>query len=144
MSGSLRSLIVTAALTGILGIGAASAEPPLQLAPQKGALLLRSGQVQRGKITPAGDHYIVSVPHGEFRFRTSDVELLCNDLEEVYEHKRAQLELGKVADHVDLADWCLRNQLFEHADKELGYALAADANYPRIRLLERRLKLARR
>jgi hypothetical protein len=144
MSGSLRSLIVTAALTGILGIGTASAEAPLQLAPQKGVLLLRSGQVQLGKITPAGDHYIVSVPHGEFRFRTSDVELLCNDLEEVYEHKRAQLELGKVADHVDLADWCLRNQLLDHADKELGYALAADPTYPRIRLLERRLKLARR
>ncbi len=57
---------------------------------------------------------------------------------------RARIKLGKVADHVDLADWCLKNDLIDHAETQLTYALAADATYPRIRLLERRLELARR
>jgi hypothetical protein len=65
-------------------------------------------------------------------------------LQEAYEHQRARIELGKAADHVALADWCLHNDLLDLADKELSYALAADVNYPRIRLVERRLKLARR
>lgn len=120
------------------------ADPPLQLAPQKGVLLLRGGQVLAGTITPAGDHYLVSLEHGEIRVPSGKVEKLCKSLEEVYEHKRSQVELGKAAEHVALADWCLQNGLFELADCELSYALAADVNYPRIRLMERRLKLARR
>ncbi|HVX63693.1 MAG TPA: hypothetical protein VHC19_23930 [Pirellulales bacterium] len=142
MIGLFRVLIVIVALGGAWA--AASAEPPLQLAPREGVLLLRSGQVIPGRIIPAGDHYLVSRPHGEYRFRSSDVEMLCKDLDEVYQRKRAQIKLGKVAEHVDLADWCLKNDLIDHAETQLTYALAADATYPRIRLLERRLELARR
>lgn len=143
MSGISRFFVVFAVAGGVWA-AAACAEPPLQLAPQEGALLLRNGQVILGKIIPAGDHYIVSVPHGEIRRPTSEVDLFCKDLEEVYQRKRARIELGKAADHVDLADWCLKNELLDHADTQLSYALAADVNYPRIRLLERRLQLARR
>lgn len=142
MSGFFRILVVVVAVGCA---SAAGAEPPLQLAPREGALLLRNGQVILGKIIPAGDHYVVSCPpHAEYRFPTSEVDLLCKDLEEVYERKRARVKLASAADHVDLADWCLKNDLIDHADTELSYALAADANYPRIRLLERRLALARR
>ena len=120
------------------------ADPPLQLAPQKGVLLLRSGEVLTGTVTPAGDHYIVSQPHAEIRVQSGKVDKLCKDLNEAYEHKRTKIELGKAAEHVALADWCLQNGLLELADRELSYALAADVNYPRIRLLERRLAVARR
>jgi hypothetical protein len=120
------------------------ADPPLQLAPQKGVLLLRSGEVLNGTVIPAGDHYIVSQPHAEIRVQSGKVDKLCKDLNEAYEHKRTKIELGKAAEHVALADWCLQNGLLELADRELSYALAADVNYPRIRLLERRLQVARR
>lgn len=142
MSGLFRFLTLVAAIGGVWTV--AYADPPLQLAPREGVLLLRNGEVRPGKIIPAGDHYLVSLPHAEFRYRTSDVEMLCKDLEEVYQRKRARVTLGKAAEHVDLADWCLKNDLIDHAETQLTYALAADANYPRIRLLERRLELARR
>ncbi|HUY92358.1 MAG TPA: hypothetical protein VMV10_26690 [Pirellulales bacterium] len=131
-------------LTATAFTAAGYADPPLQLAPQKGVLLLRSGQVLAGTIAPAGDHYLVSLEHGEIRVQSGKVDKLCKNLREAYEHKRTRVELGKAAEHVALADWCLQNGLFELADRELSYALAADVNYPRIRLVERRLQMARR
>lgn len=136
--------ILGACLLASALLAAGYADPALQLAPQKGVLLLRSGQVIAGTVTPAGDHYIVSQPHAEIRVQSGKVDKLCKDLKEAYEHKRTTIELGKAAEHVALADWCLQNGLLELADRELGYALAADVNYPRIRLLERRLEVARR
>lgn len=135
----LGALLLASAL-----LAAGHADPPLQLAPQKGVLLLRSGEVIAGTVTPAGDYYIVSQPHAEIRVQSGKVDKLCKDLKQAYEHKRARIELGKAAEHVALADWCLQNRLLELADRELSYALAADVNYPRIRLLERRLEVARR
>lgn len=139
--GFLGALLTATALTA-----AGYAEPPLQLSPQKGVLLLRNGQVLAGTITPAGDHYLVSLEHGhgEIRVQSEKVDKLCKNLQAAYERKRARVELGKAAEHVALADWCLQNGLLELADRELSYALAADVNYPRIRLVERRLELARR
>lgn len=137
--GFLGVLLLATAITA-----AGYADPPLQLAPRKGVLLLRSGQVLAGTITPAGDHYLVSLERGEIRVPSVKVEKSCKSLAEAYEHKRTQVELGKAAEHVALADWCLQNGLLELADRELSYALAADVTYPRIRLMERRLQMARR
>ena len=146
MLGSSRTF--PSAIAAIVAAGAALAaacyaDPPLQLAPRESVLLLRNGQVLSGKITPAGDYYLVSLSHGEIRVQTSKVDVLCKDLQEAYEYKRARIKLGSAADHVALADWCMHNELFDLAETELSYALAADVNYPRIRLIERRLKLAR-
>lgn len=137
--GPLGAFILVTAL-----IAAGRADPALRLAPQKGVLLLRSGQVIAGTITPAGDYYLVSLPHGEIRVPSGKVDAVCRDLDDAYKHKKSRVELGKAADHVALADWCLQNGLLELADRELSYALAADATFPRIRLVERRLEMARR
>ena len=114
----------------------------MQVAPQAGIVLLRNGQVLSGKITQAGDDYHVVLASGEIRLPASQVELVCRDLREGYERKRARLDPEKVPDHLDLALWCVRQQLFEEAAREIADARTIDQRHPRISLVERQLTLA--
>src|SRR5207248_1388077 len=52
------------------------------------------------------------------------------------------IEFGKVQEHLDLAEWCLRQGLLHDAAAELRDAIAADPTHPKIALVERRLRLA--
>ena len=119
------------------------AEPPLQLEPQVGVLLLTNGQVLRGKVTQAGDHYYVALEHGEIRLRAAEVELFCHDLQEGYQRRSAAIMAGDVPAHLDLADWCIRFELFDSAARELTTVIECDPTHPRIPLLQRRLEMAR-
>jgi len=85
-------------LTIVLALGGiARAEPPLNLEPQQGVLLLTNGQVLRGKVTQAGDYYYVALEHGEIRVRAGDVELFCHDLDEGYRRRCEAIQGGDVA-----------------------------------------------
>jgi hypothetical protein len=117
--------------------------PPATLAPSDGLLLLRNGQVMRGRITPAGDFYFITLPTGEIRLRKDQVELLANDLEACYQHKRTAIDPTKVNQRQDLAQWCILQDLYEQAERELAEAVAMDAKNPRSALIDRQLKLAR-
>lgn len=129
-------------LSLVLAADAAVAQAPFQLSPQEGLLLLTNGQVLRGKVTPAGDHYFVEVPEGEIRLKTSEVEMFCRDLEEGYRRKRSAIIPGQIQDHLDLAGWCIRHSMIGYAAKELGSAVDLDPRHPKIALLERQLQLA--
>ena len=112
------------------------------LGAEEGVLLLRNGQVLRGKIAQTGDLYYVFLDGGEIRVPLVEVEFCCRDLEEGYALKRQKIEPGKVEDHLRLAQWCLRHGLTGYAATQLATAKDTDARDPRIPLLERRLKLA--
>ena len=96
-----------------------------------------------GTITGSGDRYDVSGPDSEIRIKRSDVAFAGRDVHECYLHKRAGIEQGRVQDHLELAEWCLKNDLVEPAEKELAAARTADPRHPKIRLLEPRLELAK-
>jgi hypothetical protein len=113
------------------------------LSPEEGLLLLAGGQVLRGKITRAGDYYYVSLAEGEIRVKTASVELVCHDLDEGYRRKQARIAQGTALDHLDLAQWCLQQDLLGYAAQEVSAAMDLDPQQPRIPLLERRLELAR-
>ncbi len=89
---------------------AVAGDDPLAVAPQPGLVLLRNGQVMSGKITQAGNFYYVTLPGGEIRLPAEQVELACRNLTEGYERKRAGIDPEKLADHLDLAIWCLRQK----------------------------------
>ena len=46
----------------------------------------------------------------------------------------------KVADHLRLAEWCIRYELRAEAGRELAEARRLDPDQPRLALLERRLE----
>jgi len=124
--------------------GAAVGDEPLAVAPQEGILVLRSGGILRGAITRAGQEFYVGVGGGEIRLKQDEVEFTCESLEAAYQIKSAALPTGHVSEHVGLAEWCLQQGLIQHAEQELALAKQADASFPKLPLLERRLDLIRR
>ena len=136
------SLALASACAVIALAQPALAQPRESLAPQDGVLLLTNGQALRGKVTHAGDYYFVTLAAGEIRLKNSDVELFCLDLEDGYRRKRAAIIEGQADEYLNLASWCIRHGLLDHAAKELDQAYQADPTHPKIALLERRRQLA--
>jgi hypothetical protein len=120
---------------------AVAIDPVLQ--PQRAVLVLRNRQVLEGDVTPAGDYYLVALGKtGQLRLPARDVEMICRDLDEAYHRKADDIEGKSAAAHLDLADWCLKQSLHEHARREIAVAQRLDALHPNISLLERRLEFA--
>lgn len=119
------------------------AAEPIALAPEEGILILQNGEVIAGKITQSGNRYYVALPNGELRLRAEDVALRCKDLAEGYAKKRAALNGTRVDEHLELAQWCLSQGLLDETETEIRYAATIDRGHPRLRLLARKLELAR-
>ncbi|HEX7449053.1 MAG TPA: hypothetical protein VF306_15985 [Pirellulales bacterium] len=145
----MRLLILTVSWFGLAFVGLVSARwcrsaPPLPLAPLDGVLLLRNGEVLAGRITHAGDYYFIARPRGDLRLRSAEVEFVAADLKEIYQRKRRQIEPRDAHAHLDLAEWCVQQDLLEQAAGELSEAIQIEPRHPRRGLVERRLELARR
>ena len=93
-----------------------------------------------GKITRAADWYVVTHGGGQMQIAQKRVMLVCRTLEEAYEFRRHQIDGEKVADHLRLAEWCIRYELRAEAGRELAEARRIDPDQPRLALLERRLE----
>ena len=50
--------------------------------PVEGILVLRNGNILRGKVQQDGAHYHVHVPNGKLQVREQQVEMFCRNLEE--------------------------------------------------------------
>ncbi len=117
------------------------AEGPLATAGQQ-LLVLRNGQAVAGQISLSGDIYHVALPDGQIRVKAAEVEFVCRDFEEGYQRKRAAIPLGSLSDHLDLAQWCQRHKLYDHAAAELAEAAAIAPKNPLVGLLQRRMQMA--
>jgi hypothetical protein len=113
------------------------------VSPQMGVLVLRNGYVVQGQITQAGDRYLVTLgASDEIRLPVSAVEFQCRTLDEAYQRKRDALDGSSVNQRLELAEWCLRQQLLHRAaDQFLAAQLLEPAN-ARVQHLDRRLELA--
>lgn len=107
---------------------------------EAGILLLEDGGVLTGQITRAADWYIVARGGGEMQIAQKRVMLVCRTLEEAYEFRRKQISGERVADHLRLAEWCIRYELRAEAGRELVEARRLDPDRPRLAVLERRLE----
>jgi hypothetical protein len=103
-------------------------------------LILRNGQILEGRITKIKDRYLVDLPDGEIHIRAADVDFLCRNLEEGYEHKRAVIQAGNWRDHLELARWCHKNTLENQAVAELAAAEVASPHNPLIAVLRRQME----
>jgi hypothetical protein len=140
-----RTAPIAVVLLGLLAAalslrGADQILPPVS--PDQGILVLRNGQTIEGRITRVDGWCVVDLPNGQIRIKAADVDLLCGSLEEGYRLKRAAADVGNVHDHLELAQWCLRQKLLGPAAAELADAKTADPTNRMIGVLEQRLKLA--
>jgi hypothetical protein len=118
---------------------APTAGPPIADG-EAGILLLDDGGVLTGQITRAADWYMVTRGGGQMQIAKKRVMLVCRTLAEAYEFRRKQMNGEKVADHLRLAEWCIRYELRAEADHELAEARRLDPDQPRLAVLERRLE----
>lgn len=101
-------------------------------APQHRVLLLQNGQVLAGDVTASKDFYTVTLPLGEVRVPTADVEFVGTSLLEVYLRRRAAIRFGTAEEHLELATWCLRQGLNDEAEVEAARTAALQPDHPRL------------
>lgn len=111
--------------------------------PTEGIVVLRNGNILRGKIEKLGEEYHVHLTNGKLRVRAAQVEHVCGTVQQAYEHRRDSRG-GSTADgHLQLAAWCLRHDLFDLATLEIEAAKQIDADHRRLPLLTRQLEQSR-
>ncbi len=105
-------------------------------------VVLRNGEVIAGKISRDGDRTIVTSEGTEIRLAPREVDFTCQTLDEAYMVQRNRIIAGRIEDHLNLADWCLRHQLLGYAAREITFAMQLDAKNPRVAQLDGRLRRA--
>lgn len=139
MVATLRALVAVFASAALALLAAAG--PAVTLEPLDGLLVLRSGEVIAGRITPSGDRYLVQVPGGQLRVEAARVDFTCRTLDEAYHMQRARLAPRDIRGRLHLARWCLKQQLPGHAARELTEVLRLDPRHPEVGPLADRLEL---
>ncbi len=110
--------------------------------PVEGVLVLRNGNILRGKVQKQGDRYHLYLPNGQLQVRENQVEMVCENLEEAYQRRRETRGGSSADSHLQLAGWCLRHDLYSFAEAELKEAEAIDPTHPRLVFQRRQLKHA--
>ena len=130
-------------LIPVLVLPAAAFGDEIAASPQFGVLLLRRGQLLEGKVTVAGDRYLVTVSQsGQVYVPVADVECRGRSRDDIYRQKASQIANGSFEEHLVLADWCARHELARQAVKQLSLAASLRPNDPRLTVVERRLQAA--
>lgn len=114
-----------------------------QESSQETILLLRNGEVLRGKVRMEDGCYEVDVMIGRSRIHKQDVLLCARDMDEIYRFKRALIRDTSAQEHLDLARWCLRCGLTDQAVGELERATKLQPEHPMIAVIERQIKVAK-
>jgi hypothetical protein len=100
-------------------------------------LVLRNGQILEGRITKLKDRYLVDLPDGEIQIRNAEVDFVCRSLEEGFQQKRAAIQSGDWREHLELARWCLKHRMNDHAEAELSAAESVSPHNPMVAALRR-------
>ncbi|MEX2168021.1 MAG: hypothetical protein WD851_01810 [Pirellulales bacterium] len=99
-------------------------------------VVLRNGNVLRGTVEKAGDHWRVVSAGTELHVRTAEVDFLCQSIEAAYAEYRTRLAPPLAIGHLQLAAWCVRHEQWEAAKVELAAARQLEPNHPRLTILE--------
>lgn len=121
---------------------AAAVAQPRQPEPSTQIVVLRNGNVLEGQVDELPDTIRVLTATSEIRLPVRDVERLAPSLLGAYDAKRAEVRQGSAGDHLELAAWCVRQELWPQAARELNDATAIDSSHRLIPVIERRLQVA--
>jgi len=144
----LKLLFLPVGLVLLVPLGVAAESPSFgdsngvsnQNGAVAGILVLRNGNVLSGHVIRLSDHYQIEMPNGQLRVPVNQVEMFCHNLDEAYAERR-RVRIGSTADsHLELAQWCLRLNLYEHTARELSDARAIDPGHRKLARLERQLQ----
>jgi hypothetical protein len=125
-----------------LSLALALARPARCVEPVGGVIVLRNGNVLEGSVSRGDGYYVVEHQGASLQVPADQVERACASLVEAYELRR-QERVGASADsHLELARWCVRNQLLDQAAREVLDARVRDPGHPRIADVEMQIRQA--
>lgn len=104
-----------------------------------GVLVLKNGNILRGTVQQQGKRYHVHMPNGTLQVREQQVEMFCQSMEEAFQRRRESRGGSSADSHLELAGWCLRHELYGHAEDELQAAEAIDSSNRRVLQVRRQL-----
>ena len=107
-----------------------SDELPLRRNPGKeqSLLVLNSGRVVRGQLTPRTGGYDVQLPAGRMFVGSQQVRFQARNMDDAYQRMRSSLNEHTPNTHMELAKWCLVNKMPQKARSEVLDALHLDPN----------------
>lgn len=137
-------LLTLAALLGGVGLPAAAQQPAPVVPETTGqqVVVLRNGSSLQGEVYPLGDYYRVRTATTEVRLAARDVERVAPTLVDAYDARRAERKVWTADDHLRMAAWCIRQELWPQAAREINDARVMEPSHGALQLFEHRLKMA--
>jgi hypothetical protein len=103
------------------------------------AVVLRNGNVLVGTVTLVSDGYNVAREGAVLHAPQSMVDYVADTLVDVYEQKRSRIDVVSARDHLMLARWCMRYELWPQAAREIVDARGLDPNLVGLQFVETQL-----
>ena len=91
-------------------------------------LVLNSGRVVSGQMTPRTGGYDIQLPAGRMFVGSQQVRFQARNMDDAYRRMRNSLNEHTPNTHMELAKWCLVNKMPEKARSEVLDALHLDPN----------------
>jgi hypothetical protein len=141
MPGFRVHLGAAALLLAVIAWGAvAPAAACAQDAPPGAVIVLRNGNVLVGRVTRQGDHYRLAQAGASLQIPANQVEVACASLTEAYEWRRRERGGTSADSHLELARWCISQDMLDHAAREILDARTIDPGHPDLGRIELRLR----
>lgn len=104
-------------------------KPPAEFAGKEGFLALFDGRVVSGKVTNTPGGYLLKRPGAtDEMLPTFLVQTASDSLTGCYENLKGAINSTRPDDHLELANWCIRQRLLEEAKTEVLAVLKLDPN----------------
>jgi hypothetical protein len=137
-----KAIIQAAGLQELLAEGNAETKPageagepqeasrrPAEFAGKEGAMALFDGRVVYGKVTNTPGGYLLKRPGAtDEMIPTFLVQTASDSLLGCYENLKGAISPTRPDDHLELANWCIRQRLLEEAKTEVLAVLKLDPN----------------
>jgi hypothetical protein len=104
-------------------------------------VVLRNGRVLSGTVTSLGDRTVIRFPQGgEVTLPSKEILITCHELTEAYRELAERIADRRTATpNIELARWCLRNDLLAEAAEQLALARQRDGKHASLDPLQRQL-----
>ncbi|QDT89299.1 hypothetical protein Pan161_09280 [Gimesia algae] len=112
---------------------------PAAVRSETSLLLMKTGRMVSGEISESAGGYLVKNPTGSMVVPFESVLFEAKDLHEIYLKQRAAMKYPTANSHLDLARWCITNELYEEAKSELRDAIRLEPKRSEPQLMLRRL-----
>lgn len=145
MSPKTALIVVGLVAPGMLGwVPPSAASPPVPEAPPSATsldapsvpptvLLLSNGRVLKGPLTEDESGYSLLQSVGTLHFSRREVEKTFGSMAEVYRYKESRLPPGDPEEHLQLAFWCMEQNLEAEAEAQLAATLELEPGHRRAR-----------